>query len=81
MKYFFTLFFLFIGIEGFCQLSEIKGKVESRLSKEKMTDAFVSCSGNGHTYNTTTDPDGEFKFRDLPMGSYDIKIEYVGFAS
>jgi TonB-dependent receptor len=80
IKYLFLPFFLLITIQGYCQLSEIKGKVESRLSKEKMTGAFVSCSGNGHTYNTTTDPDGEFKFRDLPMGSYEIKIDYVGFA-
>ena len=81
MKYIFVPFFLLITIQGFCQSSEIKGKVEGRLSKEKMSGAFVSCTGNGHTYNTTTDPDGEFKFRDLPMGSYDINIEYVGFAN
>ncbi len=80
MKYLFVSFLLLSTIQGFCQLSEIKGKVESRLSKEKMTGAFVSCTGNGRTYNTTTDPDGEFKFRNLPMGSYEIKIDYVGFA-
>ena len=81
MKYLFLPIFFLTTIQGFCQLSEIKGKVASRLSKEKMTGAFVSCTGNGHTYNTTTDPDGEFKFKNLPMGSYEIKIDYVGFAS
>jgi len=64
MKYIFVPFFLLIAIRGFCQSSEIKGKVEGRLSKEKMSGAFVSCTGNGHTYSTTTDPDGEFKFRE-----------------
>src|SRR5579862_4523222 len=81
MKYIFVPFFLLITIRGFCQSSEIKGKVVGRLSKEMMSGAFVSCIGNGRTFNTTTDADGEFKFRDLPMGSYDIKIDYVGFAS
>ncbi len=81
MKYLFVPFFFLTTIQGFCQLSEIKGKVGNRLNKDKMTGAFVSCTGNGHTYNTTTDPDGEFKFRDLPVGSYEIKIDYVGFAS
>ena len=81
MKYIFVSFFLLIAIKGFCQSSEIKGKVEGRLSKEKMSGAFVSCTGSGHTYNTITDPDGEFTFRDLPMGSYEIKIDYVGFTS
>lgn len=81
MKYLFYPFFLLITIQGFCQLSEIKGKVGSRLGNEKMAGAFVSCTGNGHTYNVITDPDGEFRFRDLPMGSYDIKIDYVGFVT
>jgi outer membrane receptor protein involved in Fe transport len=81
MKYLFAFLFLLITLQTFSQLSEIKGKVEGRVSQEKMTGAFVSCTGNGHTYNTTTDADGEFKFRNIPMGSYDIKIEYVGFNS
>ncbi len=79
MKYLFVFLLLLITLQSFSQLSEIKGKVEGRVSQEKMTGAFVSCTGNGHTYNTTTDADGEFKFRNIPMGSYDIKIEYVGF--
>ena len=44
-----------------------------------MTDAFVTCKGNGHTYHTTTDRDGEFKFRDVPLGSYDITVDFIGF--
>jgi TonB-dependent receptor len=72
-----TLFFLTVKCIG--QHAEIKGKVESHANNEKLSGAFVNCSGNGHSYNTTTEPDGEFKFRDLPPGSYDIKIDYVGF--
>ncbi|HEY4965818.1 MAG TPA: carboxypeptidase-like regulatory domain-containing protein, partial [Puia sp.] len=76
MKYLFFPFFLFISTPGFCQFSEIKGKVESRRNGDTMASASVSCTGNGHHYNTTTDPDGEFKFRNLAMGTYDITIEY-----
>jgi TonB-dependent receptor len=81
IKYLLVSFFLLFTIQGFSQFSEIKGRVESHYKKEKLNGAFVSCTGNGHTYNTTTDPDGEFRFRNIPMGSYDIKVEYVGFTT
>ncbi len=81
MKFLLLPFFLLFTVQGFTQLSEIKGRVESRLNQEKLTGAFVNCTGNGHTYNTTTDADGEFRFRNIPAGSYEIKIEYVGFSS
>src|SRR5450631_2781828 len=81
IKYLFLPFSLLFAIQGFSQLSDIKGKVESRLNQEKLGGAFVSCTGKGHTYNTTTDADGEFRFRNMPMGSYEIKIEYVGFTT
>ena len=81
IKYPLLFFFALVTTRCFSQISEIKGKVESRLGSEKMAGAFVTCTGNGHTYNAVTDPDGEFRFRDIPMGSYEIKIEYVGFVS
>jgi hypothetical protein len=81
MKYLFFPIFLFIATPGFSQLSEIKGKVASRRNREMLAGAFVSCAGNGHNFNTTTDPDGEFKFRNIPMGPYDITIEYVGYST
>ncbi len=81
MKYLFFPFFLFIATAGFCQSSEIKGQVASRRNREMLTGAFVSCTGSGHHFNTTTDPDGEFRFRNIPMGPYDITIEYVGYTT
>src|SRR5216683_3409434 len=81
MKYLFFPFFLFIATPGFCQSSEIKGQVAGGQNREMLAGAFVSCSGNGHHFNTTTDPDGEFKFRNIPLGSYDITIEYLGYTT
>jgi hypothetical protein len=79
-KFIFLIFASFIWIKGYCQHSTIKGKVESTNSKEKLSGAFVSCiNKNGHQANAVTDNEGEFKFRDLPDGEYDLKIEYVGF--
>jgi TonB-dependent receptor len=79
-KFIFLIFASFIWIKGYCQHSTIKGKVESINSKEKLSGAFVSCiNKNGHQANAVTDNEGEFRFRDLPDGEYDLKIEYVGF--
>jgi len=47
IKFLFLPFFLLFTVRGFTQLSEIKGKVENRLSQEKLGGAFVSCMGNG----------------------------------
>ena len=76
---FFFLLFL-IATRGYCQFSEMKGKVESRSRKEKLAGAFITCTGkDGVTRNAITDADGEFKFKNIPAGSYTIHVEYVGY--
>jgi hypothetical protein len=80
IKYFLAFLFLFSCIRGMCQVSEIKGKVESRYAKEKLISASITCTGaNGKVYETVTDQDGEFKIKNIVPGVYDIKVDYVGF--
>ncbi len=79
-KYILIILASLICIQGFSQHSTITGKVESTNGKEKLSGAFVSCTNNkGHQMNTVTDNDGGFKFKDIPDGDYDLKIEYIGF--
>jgi len=76
------LLFIFIFSVGRAcsQGSEIKGKVESRRLNEHLSGANVTCTNtSGAVFNTNTDADGEFKFKNLPAGTYTIKVDYVGF--
>lgn len=80
IKFFLFPLFTFLTYQCFAQYVEIKGKVDNQSGKERLSGAFVNCTGNDHSYNTTTDADGEFKFKNLTPGAYDIKIDYVGFS-
>jgi TonB-dependent receptor len=82
MKHLVLFIFLLNVSLSFGQVSDLKGKVEGHRGKEKLAGAFVTCTGeNGAIRNAITDEDGEFSFKNLPRGVYEIRIEYVGFNS
>src|ERR1700760_3609423 len=80
-KYFFLfLLLLFVVKGGYCQHVELKGKVEGLSGKEKLAGALVTCTGkDGVVRHVITDSDGEFQFKNMPAGTYIIRVEYVGF--
>jgi TonB-dependent receptor len=59
----------------------LKGKVKSQISREALVGAFVTCKGGEHIFKTSTDNEGEFKFKDLSAGVYELTVEYVGFTT
>jgi len=76
-----TALFIVVALSGYAQTA-FKGKVFSRSNQDKLYGAIVSCTdAHGTTINTVTDDDGEFKFKHLIPGDYDVKVEFVGFAS
>jgi TonB-dependent receptor len=76
-----TAFFMAVALSGFAQAT-FHGKVINRHSQDKLYGAIVTCKDSyGKTVYTVTDDDGEFKFKHLAPGEYDITVEYVGFAS
>ncbi len=77
---FFVIFLSFCASQAFSQTFEIKGKVESHRLHEKLSGASVRCTnGRDINLNSNTDLDGEFKFKELPSGTYTIRVDYVGF--
>ena len=73
------LFLLVTCCRGFGQLAMVKGKVEARPGKEKLAGAMVSCSNAAHHYAMSSEADGEFKFKNIPYGTYDLVIDFVGY--
>jgi len=60
----------------------LKGSIKNGSAKEKLSGADVTCTNNnGAVVHTVTDYDGEFKFKNLTAGEYDLKVEYVGFST
>lgn len=59
----------------------LKGKVKNQASRESLAGAFVSCKTGDKIFKTTTDDEGEFKFKNLAAGVYELTIEYVGFTT
>nr|MBA4166012.1 TonB-dependent receptor plug domain-containing protein [Chitinophagaceae bacterium] len=78
-KYYTLIFLVLSGNAVFSQVTVLKGKVESRANKEKLQGAAVTCSNLQHRYTMVCDQDGEFKFKNLPFGQYELICDYVGY--
>ena len=79
-RYFFLLLLIVSSVKSLSQNGVLKGKVESKTGNEKLSGAFVSCKNDkGHLLNSVTDNDGEFNFKNLVAGMYELQVEYVGY--
>ncbi|MGI8952447.1 MAG: TonB-dependent receptor domain-containing protein [Chitinophagaceae bacterium] len=60
--------------------SVLKGTVFN-TNHEPLNSASVTCKNNttGESRSITTSLDGEFKFKELTAGTYEVKIQFVGF--
>ena len=79
MKYpmIFTLAMLFFSIQAFSQTGTLRGTVYDDSNGETIPFAtiFVEETSGG----TTTDLDGAYELN-LPAGTYNLIISYIGFA-
>ena len=60
----------------------IKGKVRDKDTKEPIP--FVNLilyAGNIQITGATSDFDGNYEFRNIPEGSYELKVAYIGYTS
>ena len=77
-KLFVTSIVMLIGLISKAQLTQtIRGKVVDQLLQKPLAGATVSIDGINKS--TITNPDGSFRFTDIPVGSYGLQVSFVGF--
>ncbi|MFC5627163.1 TonB-dependent receptor [Algoriphagus winogradskyi] len=79
-KILWVLFFMGINPLQAQQLTQtIRGTVIDQITKAPMPGATVMIMGSDPVIGTTTDVAGEFKITALPLGSYSLKVSFMGF--
>ncbi|MES2779708.1 MAG: carboxypeptidase-like regulatory domain-containing protein, partial [Bacteroidota bacterium] len=75
------LFLLFICTVSFGQnlTQTIRGTVIDKISQSPMQGAVVQLLNTQPTKGTTTDADGRFILKNIPVGRQGLKITYIGY--
>lgn len=74
------LFFMAINPLQAQQLTQtVRGTVIDQITKAPMPGATVMILGSDPVIGTTTDVDGYFKLAGLPIGTYSLKVDFMGF--
>ena len=75
------LFIVFLALSVGAYAGTVKGKVTDSKTGEPLIGATVTLVGGGKTRTTSVNLDGSYTFRNVPVGSYKIKINFAGFKS
>ena len=64
----------------YSQSIHLTGKITDSQTDDPLIGANVVLSGNGLSTGAATDINGEYYIKDVPLGSYQIKITYIGYS-
>ena len=64
----------------YSQSINLTGKITDSQTDDPLIGANVVLSGNGLSTGAATDINGEYYIKDVPLGSYQIKITYIGYS-
>ena len=79
-KVFAVLFFMAINPLQAQQLTQtIRGTVIDQITKAPMPGATVMVLGSDPVIGTSSDVHGDFKLTGLPLGTYSLKVNFMGF--
>lgn len=77
-KKFFLLFTVLITVVSYAQTYDISGKVTDEKGEALVGATVVATPGN---YGTTTDKDGKYSLKKLPVNLYTVKVSFVGYSN
>jgi hypothetical protein len=85
MKFKFTIFFFFaFAITAFPQdkatiTQTIRGQIIDKNNATNLIGATVALIGNLEQKSTVTNENGTFRFEDITIGRYQLKVSYIGY--
>jgi len=77
MKYFMLLLFLSFSVCLYAGI--VKGKISDAKTGEPLIGATVTLEGVSKKLKTSVNLDGSYSFRNVPIGSYTIKVHFAGY--
>ncbi|WP_345070205.1 TonB-dependent receptor [Hymenobacter fastidiosus] len=78
--YLLVLFLLACGHAGLAQNTGVlSGTVRDRATQQTLPGVTVALEGS--TLGTATDEQGRFRLTDIPTGSYNVRVSFVGYES
>ncbi len=79
--YFLLLLLVFssISLQAQTLTQTIRGTVIDKVSQTTLPGASVILVNSDPLIGTTTDPDGNFKLSQIPLGTHSIRISFIGY--
>ncbi|MEY2828361.1 MAG: hypothetical protein RIQ33_219 [Bacteroidota bacterium] len=75
----FSLVLITFSIQAQNSTQTIRGSVSDKQSKTSLIGASVSLVNSSPVLGDATNTDGKFKINNVPVGRYDVKVNYVGY--
>jgi len=74
------LILIFALTYSVCQQTSLTGKITDKSSGDPLIGANVVIAGSGINTGAATNFEGDYKVQNIPEGSYEIKITYIGYS-
>ncbi|MHB8206622.1 TonB-dependent receptor [Mucilaginibacter sp.] len=79
LKHSFLLLFFLTAFYFSASAQTIKGNVSDAKTAETLIGATVHIENGSTVFNTTVKLDGSYEFKNIPAGTYNLRVSFVGY--